>query len=65
MVNIKIKLIIFFAAEMEKLYIVSKKKKKKERERLGADCVSDHKFLIVKLFRYMDLLVYTHYWVSI
>ena len=47
---------------MEKLYIVSKKKKKKrERERLGADCVSDHKFLIVKLFKYMDLLVYTHY----
>ena len=30
MVNTEIRLIIFFAAEMEKLYTVRKKKKKKE-----------------------------------
>ena len=32
MVNTKIRLIIFFAAKMEKLYIQSAKKKKKDRE---------------------------------
>ena len=42
MVNTEIRLIIFFAAKMETLYTVSKKK-------LGADCGSDHEFLIAKL----------------
>ena len=41
MVNNEIRLIIFFAAKMETLYTVSKKK-------LGADCGSDHEFLIAK-----------------
>ena len=41
MVNIKIKLIIFFPAKMEKLYTVSK-------TRLGADSGLDHELLIDK-----------------
>ena len=41
MVNTKIRLIIFFAGKMEKLYTVSK-------TRLGADCGSDHEILIAK-----------------
>ena len=41
MVNTKIRLIIFFAAKMEKLYIVSKK-------RTGADCSQDHELFIAK-----------------
>ena len=42
MVNTKIRLIVFFAAKMEKLYTVSKK------TRPGADCGSDHELLIAK-----------------
>ena len=42
MVNTKIRLIIFFAAMMEKLYTVSK-------TRAGADYGSDHELLIVKV----------------
>ena len=38
MVNTEIRLIIFFAAKIEKLYTVSK-------ARLGADCDSDHELL--------------------
>ena len=45
MVNTKIKLVIFFAAKMEKLYTVSKKKRR------GADGGSDHEFLMAK-FRF-------------
>ena len=45
MVNAEIRLIIFFVAEDEKLYTVSKKKKKK---RLGPDCGSDNELLIAK-----------------
>ena len=41
MVNTEIRLIIFFAAKMEKLYTVSK-------TRLGTDCGSDHELLITK-----------------
>ena len=41
MVNTEIRLIIFFAPKMEKLFTVSK-------TRLGADCGSDHE-LIAKL----------------
>ena len=41
MVNTKIRLIIFFAGKMEKLYTVSK-------TRPGADCGSDHEILIAK-----------------
>ena len=41
MVNTKIRLIIFFAPKVEKLYIVSKTK-------LGADWGSDHELLIAK-----------------
>ena len=41
MVNTEIRLIIFFAAKMEKLYTVNK-------TRLGADCGSDHELLIAK-----------------
>ena len=41
MVNTKIRLIIFFAAKEEKLYIVSKKK-------TGRDCGSDHELLIAE-----------------
>ena len=42
MVNTKIRLIMFFAPKMEKLYTVRKK------TRLGADCGSDHELLIAK-----------------
>ena len=43
MVNIKIKLVIFFAAEDgEALY-------SQQKTRPGADCGSDHEFLIAKL----------------
>ena len=42
MVNSEIKLIIFFAAKMEKLCTVSK-------IRLEADCGSDHELLVAKL----------------
>ena len=42
MVNTKIRLIIFFAAKMEKLYIQSAKTKPR------ADCGSDHELLIAK-----------------
>ena len=41
MVNTKIRLIIFFALKVEKLYTVSK-------TRLGPHCGSDHEFLIAK-----------------
>ena len=41
MVNTKIRLIIFFAAKDKKLYKVSKNK-------IGADCGSDHELLIAK-----------------
>ena len=41
MVNTEIRLIIFFAAKEEKLYIVSKKK-------TGRDCGSDHELLIAE-----------------
>ena len=41
MVNTKIRFIIFFAVKMEKLYIVSKNK-------MGADCGSDHELFIAK-----------------
>ena len=41
MVNTKIRLIIFFAAKDKKLYKVSKNK-------IGADCGSDHDLLIAK-----------------
>ena len=41
MVNTEDRLIIFFAARMDKLYIVSK-------TRPGADCGSDHEPLIAK-----------------
>ena len=41
MANIEIRLIIFFAAKMEKLYIVCETS-------LGADCGSDHELLIAK-----------------
>ena len=41
MANNEIRLIIFFAATMEKLYTVSK-------TRLGADCGSGHELLIAK-----------------
>ena len=44
MVNTKIRFIIFFAVKMEKLYIVSKNK-------MGADCGSDHELFIAK-FRF-------------
>ena len=33
---------------MEKLYTVSKKKKKNNKKKTGADCGSDHEFLIAK-----------------
>ena len=42
MVNAEIRLIIFFAAKMEKLCTVRKK------TRSGADCGSDHELLIAK-----------------
>ena len=42
MVNTKIRLIIFFAAKMEKLYIVCETS-------LGADCGSDHELLTAKV----------------
>ena len=42
MVNTKIRLILFFAAKMEKLYIQSAKTKPR------ADCGSDHELLIAK-----------------
>ena len=46
MVNIKIRLIIFFATkDGAALYSQQKKKKKK---RPGADCGSDHELLIAK-----------------
>ena len=38
MINTEIRLIIFFAAKMEKLYTVSK-------TRLGVDCGSDHEII--------------------
>ena len=41
MINTEIRLIIFFAAKMEKLYTVSKKK-------TGADSGSEHELLIAK-----------------
>ena len=41
MVNTKIRLIIFFALKVGKLYTVSK-------TRLGPHCGSDHEFLIAK-----------------
>ena len=41
MANTKIKLIIFFAAKGEKLYTVSK-------DKLRADCGSDHELFIAK-----------------
>ena len=41
MVNTERGLIMFFQPKMQKLYTVSK-------ERLGADCVSDHELLIAK-----------------
>ena len=41
MVNTEIRLIIFFAAKMEKLYTVSKKK-------TGADSGAEHELLIAK-----------------
>ena len=41
MVNTEIRLIIFFAAKMEKLYTVNKKK-------TGADSGSEHELLIAK-----------------
>ena len=41
MANTKIRLIIFFAAKDGALY-------SQQKTRLGADCGSDHKFLIVK-----------------
>ena len=41
MVNTEIRLFIFFAAKMEKLYTVSKR-------RPGADCGSDHELRIAK-----------------
>ena len=44
MINTEIRLIISFAAKMEKLYTVS-------QTRLGADCGSDHELLIAK-FRF-------------
>ena len=47
MVNTKIRLIVFFAAEDgEVLYSQEKKKKKK---RPGVDCGSEHELLIAKL----------------
>ena len=42
MVNTEIRLIILFAAKMEKLYTVNK------NTRPGADCGSDHELLITK-----------------
>ena len=42
MVDIERRLILFFAAKMEKLYTVSKKK------RLGADCGSDNELITAK-----------------
>ena len=42
MVNTEIRLIILFAAKMEKLYTVNK------NTRPGADCGSDHEHLIAK-----------------
>ena len=44
MVNTEIRLIMFLQPKMEKLYTDSGKKKK----RPGADCGSDHEFLIAK-----------------
>ena len=41
MANTEIRLIIFFAAKMEKVYTASKR-------RPGADCGSDHELLITK-----------------
>ena len=41
MVNTEIRLIILFVAKLEKLYTVSKNK-------MGADCGSDHELLIAK-----------------
>ena len=41
MVDTEIRLIIFFAAKKEKLYTVNK-------NRMGADCGSDHELLIAK-----------------
>ena len=50
MVNIEIRLIIFFAAkDGEALYSQQKKKRKKKTQ--GADCSSDHELLIAK-FRF-------------
>ena len=49
MVNIKIKLIIFFAAkDGEALYSQKKKKKTTTTKKLGADCGSDHELPIAK-----------------
>ena len=51
MVNIEIRLIIFFAAkDGEALYSQQKKKRKKKKTQ-GADCSSDHELLIAK-FRF-------------
>ena len=47
MVNTKIRLITFLQPKMEKLYTV-KKQNKTKKTRLGADCGSDHEFLIAK-----------------
>ena len=41
MINTEIRLIILFVAKMEKFYTVSKNK-------MGADCGSDHELLIAK-----------------
>ena len=46
MVNTKIRLIIFFAAEDGKA--LHSQKKKKEKKGPGADCGSDHELLIAK-----------------
>ena len=54
MVNTKIRLIIFLAAENgEALYCQKKKKKKTKNTRLGANCGSNHELLIVK-FRQIE-----------
>ena len=45
MINTKIRLIVFFAAKDGEAVYSQKKKKKK---RPGADCGSDHEFLIAK-----------------
>ena len=49
MVNTKIRLIIFLAAENgEALYCQKKKKQKTKNTRLGANCGSNHELLIAK-----------------